>query len=331
MTHRLGKNKLDLVNWAVATVLLAFCTAGAYAQSYPSRSIRFIVPSAVGGASDQLARIVGQQLSEQWAQSIIIENRTGAGGNVGTEYVAKSTPDGYTWLLGFLGTHAVNPGLYKNLPWDPLKDFAPVALLATIPYVLVINKSLPATNVAELLALAKEKPGELNYGSGGSGTLNHLFGPMLEMAAGVKFTHVPYRGVEPAMLDLIGGRIQIIIGTLPSAIGHIRAGSVRPIAVTTAKRSELLPDVPTLAESGFPSFDEAPWFGMLAPAGTPAAVVAKINSDVNRLLLQKDLAERFAKLGIQPAPMTPAQFAERIKSDISKWAKVVKESGATVD
>lgn len=313
-------------------MLVASCTAVAFAQDYPSRTIRFVVPAAGGGGSDVLARIIGQNLGEQWAQPIVVENRAGAGGNIGTDYVAKSTPDGYTWLLGFVGTHAVNPSLYKNLQWDPVKDFTPVVLLASMPFALVINKDVPATNLAELLALAKQKPGEINYGSGGSGSLNHLLGPMLETAAGVKFTHVPFRGVEAAMTDLIGGRIQLVFGAVPSVIGHVRAGRVRAIAVTSAKRSELLKDVPTLAESGFPSFDVTPWFGVLTRAGTPAAVVDKINGEVNRLLLQKDVVERFAKLGIEPySPATTEQFAQIIKSDIAKWAIVVKESGATVD
>lgn len=299
----------------VAAMLVASCTAVAFAQDYPSRTIRFVVPAAGGGGSDVLARIIGQKLGEQWAQPIVVENRAGAGGNIGTDYVAKSTPDGYTWLLGFVGTHAVNPSLYKNLQWDPVKDFTPVVLLASMPFALVINKDVPATNLAELLALAKQKPGEINYGSGGSGSLNHLLGPMLETAAGVKFTHVPFRGVEAAMTDLIGGRIQLVFGAVPSVIGHVRAGRVRAIAVTSAKRSELLKDVPTLAESGFPSFDVTPWFGVLTRAGTPAAVVDKINGEVNRLLLQKDVVERFAKLGIEPySPATTEQFAQIIKS-----------------
>ena len=331
MAQRSKRNPMNFFKRILPVALVGFCTALAFAQDYPSRPIKFVVPSAVGGGSDILARIIGQKLSEKWGQAVVIENRTGAGGNIGTGYVATSTPDGYTWLLGFVGTHAVNPSLYKNLTWNPIKDFTPVALLATIPYVLVINKDLPATNLAEFLALAKQKPGELNYGSGGSGTLNHLFGPMLEMATGVKFRHVPYRGVGPALTDLMGGQIQFIVGTAPSVLGLIDAGKVRPIAVTSAKRLELLKDVPTLAESGFASFVETPWFGVLAPAGTPAAVVEKINGEVNRLFLQKDVSEQFAKLGMVPSPTTTVKFAQIIQSDIAKWAIVVKESGATVD
>ena len=304
---------------------------GQGAANYPAKSVRFIVPQATGGASDVLARIVAQKLTEQWAQQVIVDNRVGAGGNIGTEMTARAAPDGYTWVLGFPGTHAINPALYKNLSWDPEKNFAPVANLAVVPYVIVANNSLPAKNMQELMTLAKAKPGELRYGSGGNGTVNHLIGPMIATAGGVKLTHVPYRGIAIASTSVISGEVQLAFSSVPTVIGHIRGGLLKPLAVTTVKRLDTLKDVPTMIESGFPGFELTPWFGILTTGGSPVPVVQKINVDINKLLGQKDIAEKFAAQGADPAPWSTDQFAKVIRSDIVKWVKVVKDSGATLD
>ena len=313
---------------------LAFAALGcdaAGADAYPARPIRFVVPQTPGGASDALARVTGQKLGDQWSQQFVIDNRGGAGGNIGTDTVAKSAPDGYTWLLAYVGTHAINAALYKKLPFDPDRDFAPAATLATLPFVVIVNNNLPVRNVQELIALAKSKPGGLSYGSAGSGSVNHLLGVMLNSLGGVNIVHVPYRGAAAALTDTMSGQVQMYYASMPSVVQHVRAGAVRALAVTSAARSEALKDVPTVAESGFPGFDVNPWFGILAPAGTPAAVINKINADVNRMLAQKDVIDRFTNLGAVPFATTPAQFAGIAHADIVKWAKVVKESGATVD
>jgi len=313
--------------FAVAAVV----TGAALAQAYPSRPIRFVVPQTPGGASDALARVTGLKLGDRWNQQFVIDNRGGAGGNIGTDTVAKSAPDGYTWLLAYVGTHAINAALYKKLPFDPDRDFAPVATLATLPFVVIVNNNLPVKNVQELIALAKTKPGGLSYGSAGSGSVNHLLGVMLNSLGGVNIVHVPYRGAAAALTDTMSGQVQMYYASMPSVVQHVRAGAVRAIAVTSAARSDALKDVPTVAESGFPGFDVNPWFGILVPAGTPAAVIGKINGDVNQTLAQKDVIDRFTNLGAVPFSTTPAQFSRIAHDDIVKWAKVVRESGATVD
>jgi len=313
--------------FAVAAVV----TGAALAQTYPSRPIRFVVPQTPGGASDALARVTGLKLGDRWAQQFVIDNRGGAGGNIGTDTVAKSAPDGYTWLLAYVGTHAINAALYKKLPFDPDRDFAPVATLVTLPFVVIVNNNLPVKNVQELIALAKTKPGGLSYGSAGSGSVNHLLGVMLNSLGGVNIVHVPYRGAAAALTDTMSGQVQMYYASMPSVVQHVRAGAVRAIAVTSAARSDALKDVPTVAESGFPGFDVNPWFGILVPAGTPAAVIGKINGDVNQMLAQKDVIDRFTNLGAVPFATTPAQFSRIAHDDIVKWAKVVRESGATVD
>ncbi len=311
--------------------LALWAPADAGAQSYPARPVRFVVPQTPGGASDALARITGQKLGDQWGQQIVIDNRGGAGGNIGTDTVAKSAPDGYTWLLAYVGTHAINAALYRKLPFNPDKDFTPAATLATLPFVVIVNNNLPVKNVTELIALAKAKPGGLSYGSAGSGSVNHLLGVMLNSLGGVNIVHVPYRGAAAALTDTMSGQVQMYYASMPSVVQHVRAGAVRALAVTSARRSDALRDVPTVAESGFAGFDVNPWFGILLPAGMPFAIVKKINADVNRMLAQKDVIDRFTNLGAVPFATTPEQFARIAHDDIVKWAKVVKESGATVD
>jgi tripartite-type tricarboxylate transporter receptor subunit TctC len=316
----------------VAWLVTAMCPlAQAHAQAYPARPVRFIVPQATGGASDVLSRIIAQKLTEQWQQQVVVDNRVGAGGNIGTEMTARAAPDGYTWVLGFPGTHAINPALYKNLSWDPVKNFEPTANLAVVPYVIVAGNNVPAKNMKELIALAKAKPGDIKYGSAGNGTVNHLLGPMIATAGGVQLTHVPYRGIAIAVTNIIANEVQLAFGSVPSVIGQIRGGLIKPLAMTTLKRIDALKDVPTMIEQGFPGFEVTPWFGILTTGGTPPAVVQKINTDINKLLMQKDIAERFAGQGAEPAPWSPEQFAKVLRADIVKWAKVVKDSGATLD
>ncbi len=329
LTKRMG--------WAAAGVLLAPMMAQAQTpstgsgQAYPTRPVRFVVPQATGGASDVLSRIIAMKLTEQWQQQVVVDNRVGAGGNIGTEMTARAAPDGYTWVLGFSGTHAINPALYKNLSWDPIKNFEPTANLAVVPYVIVAGNNVPAKTMKELIALAKAKPGDIKYGSAGNGTVNHLLGPMIASAGGVQLTHVPYRGIAIAVTNIIANEVQLAFGSIPSVIGQIRGGLIRPLAVTTAKRLDTLKDVPTMIESGFPGFVVTPWFGILTTGGTPPAVVKKINADINHLLAQKDVIDRFAGQGAEPAPWSPEQFAKVLREDLVRWAKVVKESGATLD
>jgi tripartite-type tricarboxylate transporter receptor subunit TctC len=302
---------------------------GAAAQDFPSRTVKIIVPQTPGGASDTLARIVGQKLAEKWGQPVVIENRAGAGGNVGTEVVASSPADGYTLLMSYVGTQAINGSLYKNLPFDPDKDFATVATLATLPFVVVSRPDAAFKTIPELVDAAKKS--RMTYGSAGNGSVNHLLGEMFNTAAGVKLDHIPYRGAAPAMTDLMGGQIDVVFTSLPSVAGSLKAGKLRAIAVTSAKRAAAFDQVPTIAEAGFPSFDVTPWFGLLAPARTPEAVVKKINADVNELLNRKDVAESFAAQGAEPYLTSPEEFTQVLRADIQKWGRVVKESGASLD
>ena len=316
------------------TAVLALAAGGVYAQTastYPTKPVRFIVPQAPGGASDVLSRIIAQKLTEQWQHQVVVDNRVGAGGNIGTEMTARAAPDGYTWVLGFPGTHAINPALYKNLSWDPVKNFEPTANLAVVPYVVVAGNNLPAKNMQELIALAKARPNDIKFGSAGNGTINHLLGPMIATAGGIKLTHIPYRGIAIAVTNIIANEVQIAFASVPSVIGQIRGGLIRPLAVTTLKRLDSMKDVPTMIESGFPGFEVTPWFGILTTGGTPPAVVQKINADINKLLTQKDVIDRFAGQGMEPAPWSPEQFSKVLRADIVKWAKVVKDSGATLD
>lgn len=312
---------------ALAALALATATAGA--QTFPDRPVKILVPQTPGGASDALARIVAQKLSEKWGQPVVVENRAGAGGNVGMEVVANSPPDGYTLLMSYVGTHAINGALYKKLPFDPEKDFAPVATLATLPFVVVTKSDAAFKTIPDLVAAAKKGP--LTYGSAGNGSVNHLLGEMFNSAAGVKLTHVPYRGAAPAMQDLMGGQIQLVFTSLPSVAGSIKQGTLHPIAVTSARRAGAFANIPTVAEAGFKDFDVNPWFGLFAPAKVPAPIVAKINADVNELLKSKDVAEKFSAQGAEPYVTSPQQFQAVLRADIVKWGQVVKASGASVD
>lgn len=317
------------IRQCMAWAVLAAAAVGAAAQDYPTRPVKILVPQTPGGASDALARIVAQKLSQKWGQPVVVENRPGAGGNVGMEAVARSPADGYTLLMSYVGTHAINGALYKKLPFDPEKDFTPVASLATLPFVAVARAGAAIKTMHDLVAAAKS--GRLTYGSAGNGSVNHLLGEMVSAAAGIRLEHVPYRGAAPALQDLMGGQVNLVFASLPSVAGAIRAGTLQPIAVTSAKRSASFASIPTIAEAGFPDFDVNPWFGLFAPAGTPPKVVARINSDVNELLRTKDMVDQFAAQGAEPYITDPASFSGVLKADIAKWGTVVKASGAKVD
>ena len=316
---------------AALGALALLLAAGAWAQAYPTKPIRLVVPFPAAGTTDILAREVAQRLSVSFGQSVIVDNRPGAAGNIGSDLVAKSAPDGYTLLMGTVGTHAINPSLYTKMPYDHVKDFVPIVLVAGVPNVLEVTPSLPVNSVADLIKLAKDKPGQLNFASSGSGTSIHLSGELFKTMAGVDMMHVPYKGSAPAVTDLMGGQVQLMFDNLPSSLAQIKAGKLRAIAVTSAQRAPALPNVPTIAESGLPGFEASSWFGLLAPSGTPAAVVARINADVNQWLQTAEAKEKLLAQGAAPAGGTPEQFAAHIRAETEKWAKVVKVSGAKVD
>lgn len=305
------------------------------AQSYPSRAITMIVPQAAGGTNDIVGRVVSAKLAEVLGGAVVVENRVGAGGNVGTQAAARAPKDGYTLLMTISSSQAINPALYKDPGFDPVKDFKPLALVGAVPNVLLANPAFPAKTVAELLAMAKAKPGELQYASAGNGTLNHLLGAMLATMGGVEIQHVPYKGVAPAMNDVMGGQLPLVFASLPSSIGQIRAGKLRALAVSGAERSPVLPDVPTVAET-LPGYNGTLWIGLFAPAGTPPDILATLEKAAAKALAAKDLREKLEQSGVEMAapadkPVTPAQFARILDEDIAKWARIVKASGATVN
>lgn len=303
----------------------------AAAQPYPSKPIRFVVPYPAGGPLDAVARLLGQKVSESMKQPVIVENKAGAGGNIGADAVAKSPGDGYTILMGAVATHAINPTLYAHIPYDPIRDFIPVTQVASTPNVLVVNPSVPAANVKEFIAYARANPGKLNFGSGSTGSAGHLAGELFKTLAGVDMTHVPYKGAAPAMNDLIGGQIQLMFDNLASALGQVRAGRVRALAVTTARRTTLAPDLPTIAESGLPGFDINTWFGIFVPANTPREIVDRLHDEFTRALAAPDVREKMLSLGAEPVGSTPAEFAAYIRAEAEKYARVIKASGAKAD
>jgi len=311
---------------------LTLACAGASAQSYPTKPIRLVVPYPPGGPLDIIARAIGQKLTEAWHQPVVGDNRAGAGGNIGADLVAKSPADGYTLLMGAVATHAINPALYSKIPYDAIKDFAPVALVAQVPNILVVNPAVPAKSVRELIALARAKPGYLNFGSGSTGSTGHLAGELFNTMAGVQMVHIPYKGAAPAMADLLAGQVQLMFDNLANALPNVKAGRLRALAVTTLARSPAMPDLPTIAESGLPGFDLTTWFGLMVPAGTPPEIVARLNAEIVRALNAKDMRERLQKMGAEPlANNTPEHFAAFIRTEAAKYAKVVKDSGAKVD
>lgn len=312
--------------------LAAVAPATVLAQdAWPAgKPITLVVPQAAGGANDAIARVVGQKLGEVLGTSVIVDNRPGAGGNIGTAYVAKARPDGYTLMLTADSSYVINPSLYKSTGFDPLKDFEPISTVANAGYVLVANPSFPAKNVAELVALAKQQPGKILIGSAGNGTLNHLFGEMLSKAAGIEMVHVPYKGAAAAVTDLIGGQVQVSVQSLPSSIAHIRSGKIKVLGVVNDKRVAALPDVPTVGET-IKGLGYTPWYGLFAPTGTPKAVIAQLQAALPKVLDAPEVREKLAGVGCEPTRMPGEQFAAFIRTELPRWSKVVKDSGATID
>jgi tripartite-type tricarboxylate transporter receptor subunit TctC len=307
------------------------CSLAAQAQVYPSKPIRFVVPYPAGGPLDTVARLLAQKVSESVKQPVIVDNKPGAGGNIGAADVAKAPPDGHTILMGAVATHAINPTLYASIPYDPIRDFTPITQVASTPNVLVVNPSVPASNVREFIAYAKANPGKLNFGSGSTGSAGHLAGELFKTQAGIEMTHIPYKGAAPAMTDLIGGQIQLMFDNLASSLAQVRAGKVKALAVTTAKRTPLAPELPTIAESGLPGFDISTWFGIFAPGGVPKDVAARLHDEFVRALAQPDVREKMLNLGAEPVGNTSEEFAAYIKAEADKYARVIRASGAKAD
>ena len=322
---------------AAAAALTLLTPQASHAQdAWPSKPVRIVVPFAPGGTTDLLARAMAPELGKAFGQSFIVENKPGAGGNVGAELVAKSAPDGYTLLMGTVGTHGINKALYGKLPFDPQKDFAPVTLVAGVPNVMVMNtdraKALNIQSVADFVAYAKANPGKLNMASSGNGTSIHLAGELFKSRTGVFMAHIPYRGSGPALMDLVGGNMDVMFDNLPSAMPHIKAGKLKAFAVTSAQRSSALPELPTIEEAGkLPGFEASSWFGLLAPAGTPATIVNRIQQETAKALATPAIKEKLQSQGAIPSGNTPQEFAKLIDAELAKWAAVVKASGAKVD
>jgi len=310
---------------------LAICAASpACAQDYPNKPIRLVAPFSPGGATDVLARIVGQKISERTGQPVVVENRVGAGGNIGAEQVAKAAPDGYTLLMGGV-PHAIGMSLYAKLGYDMVKDLTSVAEVASFPSVLVLHPSLPAKSVKKLIALAQARPGQLNFGSAGNGSPNHLALELFDTMAGVKMTHIPYKGAGQVVGDLLAGQLQLASMGLPVAMPHVQSGKLRAIALTGAARSPLLPHIPTVAEAGLPGFDVTSWYGVFGPAQLPREIVMKLNTEIGGAIAAPELTERLTALGAEPAVKSTAEFAQYVRDEIVKWAKIVRESGARLD
>lgn len=322
---------LRLAVLALSAGLCGNYAALAAAQSYPGKPIRVVVIFPAGGTADLLARAVGEGLTGKWGQPVVIDNRPGASGNIAAEIVAKAPPDGYTILLGGLTTHGINPSLYRKLPYDAIKDFAPVTIAAATPLVLVVNPSVPAQSVRELIALAKAKPKELNYASFGNGTSAHLCGVLFNLSAGVDMVHVPYKGSPAAVADLVAGRVQVMFDAIPVALPQLKAGKLRALAVTSSYRSSALPEVPTAIEAGLPGFDVVGWLAFFAPAAVEKEIVGKLGSEIANILRKPDVRDRLATLGLEPRGDTPDAAAEFVHAELKRWAPVVKASGAQID
>jgi tripartite-type tricarboxylate transporter receptor subunit TctC len=314
----------------IALACTALAAAAVHAQDYPNKPVKIIVAFTAGGTSDIMARTLAQRLSERFKQSFVVENKPGAGGNIGTEAVVRAPADGYTLIVNSVGPMAVNPTLYKSLPYNPLTDLVPIAQISDVPNVLVVHPSLNVKNVEQLVAYAKANPGKVNYASTGIGTSSHLAGFMLASRAGFEATHIPYKGAE-ALRDLLTGRIQFMFATIPSVIAHIKAGNLVAIAVSSTARSRSLPDVPTVADSGFPGFQAGSWFGLFAPKGTPPAIIAVLNQATNEFIAERQVQARMIEEGADPIGGTPEQFGAFVRKEYEKWRTVVKESGAVVE
>ena len=315
----------------LAVALMPFLPADAADPAYPAKPVRIVVPFAAGGGVDILTRVLAQHLSDRLGQQVLVENRPGAGGNVGVDAVAKSAPDGYTLVMGTTGTHAINPGLYPNLAYDPLRDFKPITLVASVPNLLVVNPSVKVESLKELIALAKSRPGQLNFGSFGNGTSNHLSGELLKSAAGVDITHVPYKSAPQGVSDLIAGELSLMFVNMPLALPHVQSGKLRALAVTGSKRSSTLPDLPTMIEAGLPDYQVESWYGLLAPAGTPDDIVTRLHRETVAVLDMPAVKEFFAKQGAEPVTSSSAELERVIAGDMRQWSEVIKRSGARVD
>lgn len=321
-------------DWALRILgvwLVAVCVGAGAQTTYPGKTVRWVVPYPPAGGADIVVRIVAQRLTESLGQQVVVENRAGAGGNVGSEVVAKAAPDGYTILMANVAPMAINVTLYGKLPYDPVRDFAPITLLASFPNVLVVHPSLPARSVAELVKLAKARPGQLTYASAGSGSTTHLSAELFKTMGGLDMVHIPYKGGSIALTDLLGGQVSMYFSSLPGAMPHIKNARLRALAVTSARRSTAAPELPAMAESGFPGYDADTWIGVVAPAGTPQAVVGRLHDEITRILNAAEIRGRLLAQGAEPLTNTPEQFAAYIKSEIVKWAKVVKASGARAE
>lgn len=315
---------------ALLAVLVALPSL-AQDASFPSRAVRIVVPFAPGGATDITARLIGERLSKKWGQPVVIDNHPGAGGNVGSDLVAKAKPDGYTLLVGVTGSHAINTSLMKSMPYHPLRDFEPLTLATIFPNAIVVNAKVPASTLPELVALLKANPTAYSYGSDGNGTASHLTMELLKSKGGFQVTHVPYKGGAPMIADLVGGQIQVGITGLPAVQSQVKAGTLKLIAITTAQRMPASPEYPTIAEQGYPGFAAAPWAGFFVPKGTPAPVVAKLSADLVEVMLMPDVQQKMRDMGSQLVPGTPAEFRKFVEDEIAKWGEAVKVSGASVD
>jgi tripartite-type tricarboxylate transporter receptor subunit TctC len=317
--------------WIALGIAAYALGAQAWGQAYPNRPLKMILPFPAGGPTDIVARAMSQGLAEALGHNVVIDNRPGGGGVIGATLAAKSPGDGYTLLLGGITTFGVAPSVHKNLPFDPVKDFLPVTMATRQPIMLMVHPSLPVKSVREFIALAKARPGEINYASSGPGGSGHMAGELFRLIAGVNLVHIPYKGAPPALNELIAGQVQVMFGTMLAAVPHVRSGRVRAIAVTGPRRTQALPDVMTFAQAGLPTYDASSWNGILVPAGTPRAVVDRLNTDLVRILKTPNVLERLAQDGAEPAPTTPEEFAAFIKSEIAKWAKVVQAANIRID
>ncbi len=328
---------LSSIRGALASVMIMSAVSGAaLAQSatanFPNKPIRLITLTTAGGSLDILARMIADDIGRQWGQQVIVENRVGAGGNIGAEATARSAPDGYTIGMVTVSTHGVNPALYgERMRFDPVKDFAPIILAAELKNVVVVHPSVPAKTVPELVAYARANPDKVSFGSAGTGTTQHLSGEMVKMMTGIKMQHVPYRGAAAAVPDLLSGQLQLMFVSIPDVIAHIQAGTLRPIGITSKERSKSLPDVVPMAEQGWPDFDVRGWFGVVAPAGTPKEIVDRYNATIKAMLARPDTLQRLSNIGLDPLSSTPDEFGAFIRAEVAKWAPVVKASGAKVE
>ncbi len=316
---------------AAVLFALSWTCIPVHAQTYPARAIRIVVPFPPGGTSDILARTIGQKLAAEWGQQVLTDNRPGAAGNIASENVARSKPDGYTLYINTVGTHAINPAIYAKLAFDPLRDFTPITILVNLPSVLLVHPSVPVKTVKELIALAKKRPAELQYSSAGSGAQPHLTAEMFKTMAGVNLLHVPYKGASPQMIGLLSGEVALTFATAPSGVPYVKNGQLRALGVTSPRRIPALPEVPSIAEAGLPGYEAVGWNGLVGPGAMPAPIVEKIHEAITKIMQLPEIRDRLVGLGADPVLSTPAEFAALIKSELVKWAKVVKDSGATLD